>query len=46
MADEPLLPGRPYLLKIGARTVSAQITEIKHEVNVNTLEELAAKRWS
>jgi bifunctional enzyme CysN/CysC len=43
MADEPLLPGRPYLLKIGARTVSAQITEIKHEINVNTLEERAAK---
>jgi bifunctional enzyme CysN/CysC len=44
MADEPLLPGRPYLLKIGARTVSAQITEIKHEINVNTLEERAAKQ--
>ena len=43
MADEPLLPGRPYALKIGARTVSAQITEIRHEINVNTLEERAAK---
>jgi len=43
MADEPMLPGRPYLLKIGARTVSAQITEIRHEINVNTLEERAAK---
>lgn len=43
MADEPLLPGRPYWLKIGARTVSAQVTEIKHEINVNTLEERAAK---
>ena len=43
MSDEPLLPGRPYLLKIGARTVSAQVTEIKHEVNVNTLEHTAAK---
>ncbi|MGE0828167.1 MAG: sulfate adenylyltransferase subunit CysN [Hyphomonadaceae bacterium] len=43
MADEALLPGRPYWLKIGAQTVSAQITEIKHKVNVNTLEQLAAK---
>ena len=43
MADEPLLPGRPYWLKIGARTVSAQVTEIKHEINVNSLEERAAK---
>ena len=44
MADEPLLPGRPYLLKIGARTVSATITEPKYKVNVNTMEHLAAKR--
>ena len=43
MADEPLLPGRPYWLKIGARTVSASVTEIKHKINVNTLEHLAAK---
>ncbi|KAK0350063.1 hypothetical protein LTR94_030540, partial [Friedmanniomyces endolithicus] len=27
MDDEPLLPGRPYLLKIGARVVGASITE-------------------
>ena len=44
MDDEPMLPGRPYLLKIGARTVTAQLTEIKHKVNVNTMEKLAAKR--
>ena len=44
MDDDPLPPGRPYLLKIGARTVTAQVTEIKHKVNVNTLEKLAAKR--
>ena len=42
--DEPLLPGRPYLLKLGTRTVTAQITEPKHKVNVNTLEKLAASR--
>jgi bifunctional enzyme CysN/CysC len=41
--DENLLPGRPYLLKLGARTVQAQITEPKYKVNVNTLEQLAAK---
>ncbi|MGE0597527.1 MAG: sulfate adenylyltransferase subunit CysN [Hyphomonadaceae bacterium] len=43
MNDEPLLPGRAYWLKLGAKTVSAQITEIKHKINVNTLERLAAK---
>jgi bifunctional enzyme CysN/CysC len=43
MADEPLLPGRSYLLKLGTQTASATITEIKYKVNVNTLEQLAAK---
>jgi bifunctional enzyme CysN/CysC len=44
MADEPMLPGRPYLLKIGTRTVNATITEPKYKVNVNTMEHLAAKK--
>ena len=43
MSDAPLLPGRPYWLKIGARTVSAQVTEIKHKIDVNTQAQLAAK---
>ncbi len=43
MDAQPLLPGRPYWLKIGARTVGAQVTEIKHKVDVNTQEQLAAK---
>ncbi len=38
-----LLPGRPYWLKIGSRTVSAQVTEIKHKIDVNTQAHLAAK---
>ena len=44
MDDEAMLPGRPYLMKIGARVVGATITEPKYKVNVNTLERLAAKR--
>jgi len=44
MNDAALLPGRPYWIKIGARTVPATITEIKHKVDVNTQEHLAAKR--
>jgi bifunctional enzyme CysN/CysC len=43
MTEEPMLPGRPYLLKIGAKTVTATVTTIKYKVNVNTLEHLAAK---
>ena len=44
LSDAPLLPGRHYWLKIGARTVSAQVTEIKHKIDVNTQEHLAAKK--
>lgn len=44
MDDQALLPGRPYWLKIGTRTVSAQVTTIKHKIDVNTQEHLAAKR--
>ena len=44
MADEPMLPGRPYWLKIGTQMVSATVAEPKYKVNINTLEHLAAKR--
>ncbi len=44
MDAEPMPPGRTYWLKIGARTVTARVTDLKHRVNVNTLEKLAAKR--
>jgi len=43
MASEELLPGRPYLLKIGARTVGATVSELKHQVDIDTLKLLAAK---
>ncbi len=44
MSEEPMLPGRTYLLKLGTRTVNATITEPKYKVNVNTMEHLAAKK--
>ncbi|MBB33891.1 MAG: adenylyl-sulfate kinase [Hirschia sp.] len=37
MAEEEMLPGRPYIMKIGSNMVSATITEPKFEVNVNTM---------
>ena len=43
MSEEEMLPGRPYLLKIGARTVSATLAQPKYRVNVNTLEQSAAR---
>ncbi|MDO6565148.1 sulfate adenylyltransferase subunit CysN [Amphritea sp. 1_MG-2023] len=44
MHEEPLMPGRTYLMQIGTKTVTASITDIKHQVNVNTMEHLAAKK--
>ncbi len=44
MHEEALQPGRPYLLKIGTRTVNATVTGIRHQVNVNTLEHSAASK--
>ncbi len=43
MADEPMLPGRPYLFKTASRTVPGIITDLKHKINVNTLEHTAGK---
>jgi bifunctional enzyme CysN/CysC len=43
MSDEELLPGRGYWMKLGTQTVTAMVHEPKYEVNVNTLEHLAAK---
>jgi len=42
MSDEPLIPGRGYWLKLGTQTVTATVQHPKYEVNVNTLEHLAA----
>ena len=44
MNDTPMLPGRSYILKLGTRTVTASITTLKHKVNVNTLEQIAARQ--
>ena len=44
LGDEPMLSGRSYLLKIGARTMGAVFSTPKHKVNVNTLELIAARQ--
>ena len=46
MADDPLLPGRPYWLKLATQLVTATIHSPKYQINVNTLEHLAAKTLS
>jgi bifunctional enzyme CysN/CysC len=43
MSEDALLPGRPYLLKTGNQTLTAMVSELKHKVNVNSLEKQAGK---
>jgi bifunctional enzyme CysN/CysC len=43
MSDQPMLPGRSYLLAAGTGLVRGQVTELKYKINVNTLEHVAAK---
>ena len=44
MSDEPMLPGRNYLMKIGTKTVTATVMPLKYKVNVNTLEHMAGTK--
>jgi bifunctional enzyme CysN/CysC len=44
MADEQMLPGRPYIFKTGNKLVPGMVTDLKHKVNVNTMEHTAAKQ--
>jgi len=43
MADEAMIAGRAYWLKLATQNVSATIQPPKYEINVNTLDHLAAK---
>lgn len=43
MADEPLLPGRSYLIKLGTKLTQGQVTEVKHKIDVNSFSHIAAK---
>jgi bifunctional enzyme CysN/CysC len=42
MGEQPMLPGRRYLLKIGTRTVGATVARPKYVINVETLEHVAS----
>ena len=43
MDDHEMLPGRPYLIKLGTSLVGATFSQPKYKVNVNTMEHLAAR---
>ncbi len=42
MGDEAMLPGRPYLIKAGTKTLPGTLDKLKYKVNVNTMEQAAA----
>jgi bifunctional enzyme CysN/CysC len=44
MNEAPLLPGRSYFLKLGTRTVTGTVAPLKHRINVNTLQKMAAAK--
>jgi bifunctional enzyme CysN/CysC len=43
MSETPLLPGRGYLLKAGAQTIGAMVTELKYRIDIENFDHLAAK---
>jgi bifunctional enzyme CysN/CysC len=44
MHEDAMLPGRPYLIKTANKTLPGHVTDLKFKVNVNTLEQTAAKK--
>jgi bifunctional enzyme CysN/CysC len=44
MDREALVPGRSYILRVGTQSVAASVTTIKHKIDVNTREHLAATK--
>ncbi len=46
MSDEDLIPGRGYWMKLATQTVSATLQQPKYEIDINSLDHLAAKTLS
>jgi bifunctional enzyme CysN/CysC len=44
MADEPLLRGRTYVMRVGTKTVNATIAPVKYKLNIETLEHVPANQ--
>lgn len=43
LSERPLMAGRPYLVKLHTREIGGSVTSIKHRLDVNTGQTLAAK---
>jgi bifunctional enzyme CysN/CysC len=44
LAEDDLLPGRSYLLKIGTATTPATISALKHRIDINTYEKKPSRK--
>ncbi|MBC8050248.1 MAG: sulfate adenylyltransferase subunit CysN [Chitinophagales bacterium] len=44
MSEEPALPGRSYLIKLGTQTATASISALKHKIDVDKFEQIAGKQ--
>ena len=44
MHEDPMLPERSYLMRIGNQATSVQITDLKYAININTSEHLPATK--
>lgn len=42
--EAPMLPGRPYVMRLGTATFTATVTELKHRLDMNTGAGRAAKQ--
>jgi bifunctional enzyme CysN/CysC len=43
MSEKPMMPSRPYVMKIGAQEATVTPSKLKHKINVNTLAKEATK---
>src|SRR5690606_39490878 len=43
MSEEAMLPGRPYLIKLGASSIGGALGQPKYQIDVNNLDQLPAK---
>jgi bifunctional enzyme CysN/CysC len=43
-ADEPMPPGLPYLIRLGTQTATATVSQLKHKVSVENLDQIAGRQ--
>ena len=46
MSEEPLVPGKQYVIKHGTKQVFGRVSAIRHRVDINTLEQLPAPTFA